>query len=245
MTLVYKDRAKQLLQGAAYDNRLSPPPNGFVPLPTEGNFEGVIVCADGSWQTGVFEVSDQGGGISALSYGAVYSNSSGTTSDIMSGRDFSVNNAEVFCTISAKTMNGLSSVLEWVGGGQILTGETDVYSSSSESALYEPAWPGSEACPVDYVEYEFRVFASKAHGIPPYDKTWVGTVTYGRGVAPAVAFQEVIGAANTDLVMTPSIDMTSGLPVLKLDYTNSSPTSSYTFRAEVIVRRLVHETSCW
>ena len=93
MTLVYKDRAKQLLQGAAYDSTLSPPPTGFVPLPTEGYFEGVIVCADGSWQTGVFEVSNRGGGVFSLSYGKVYSNSSGTTSNIMSSRDFSLNNA--------------------------------------------------------------------------------------------------------------------------------------------------------
>ena len=81
MTLVYKDRAKQLLQGAAYDSTLSPPPTGFVPLPTEGNFEGVIVCADGSWQTGVFSVLDMGGGVSALSYAKTYANSSGTTSN--------------------------------------------------------------------------------------------------------------------------------------------------------------------
>ena len=245
MTLVYKDRAKQLLQGAAYDSTLSPPPTGFVPLPTEGYFEGVIVCADGSWQTGVFSVSDQGGGVSALSYGQVYSNSSGTTSNIMSSRDFSLNNAEVFCTISATTMNGLSAVLEWVGGGQILTGDTAVDSSSSDFALYEPVWPGHPSCPVDYVEYEFRVFAATGYGAPPYAKTWVGTATCTDGETPVVAFQNVIGAANTDLVMAPSIDLTSGNPVLKLDYTNNSGVSNYTFRAEVIVRRLVHESSCW
>lgn len=243
MTLVYKDRAKQLLQAEAFENTLSPPPTGFVPLPTEGYFEGVIVCADGSWQTGVFSVLDQGGGVFSLSYGDVYSNSSGTTSNIMSGRDFSVNNAEVFCTISATTMNGLSSVLEWLGSGQILTGDTYVYSSSSESELYQPAWPGHPACPVEYVEYEFRVFALN-NGSSSYAKTWVGTATCNGEETP-VAFQNVLGAANTDLVMTPSIDMTSGLPVLKLDYTNSSGVRDYTFRAEVIVKRIAHESSCW
>jgi len=243
MTLVYKDRAKQLLQ-AATGNTLSPPPTGFVPLPTEGYFEGVIVCADGSWQTGVLSVSDQGGGVFSISYGDVYSNSSGTTSDIMSSRDFSVNNAEVFCTISATAMNGLSSVLEWVGSGQILTGNTSVNSSSSDSALYEPVWPGNEACPVAYVEYEFRVFAVIGYGASPYAKTWVGTATCTDGETPVVAFQNVIGAANTDLVMAPSIDLTSGKPVLNLDYTNSSA-FDYTFREEVIVRRIVHKTVCW
>lgn len=245
MTLVYKDRAKQLLQGEAFDSTLSPPPTGFVPLPTEGDFEGVIVCADGSWQTGVFSVSDQGGGVSAISYGKVYSNSSGTTSNIMSSRDFSLNNAEVFCTISAKTINELSSVLEWSGGGQNLTGETSVNSSSSGSALYEPVWPGHPSCPVEYVEYEFRVYAARGYGAPPYAKTWVGTATCSDGETPVVAFQNVIGAANTDLVMSPSIDLTSGNPVLKLDYTNNSADWSYTFRAEVIVRRIAHESSCW
>ena len=243
MTLVYKDRAKQLLQGAAYDSTLSPPPTGFVPLPTEGNFEGVIVCADGSWQTGVFEVSDQGGGVFSLSYGKVYSNSSGTTSNIMSSRDFSLNNAEVFCTISAKTINELSSVLEWSGGGQNLTGETYVNSSSYGSALYEPVWPGYHLCPVKYVEYEFRVFASN-NGSPPYLKTWVGTATFSDGETPVVAFQNVIGAANTDLAMSPSIDLNSGDPVLTLDYTNNSADWSYTFRAEVIVKRIAHESAC-
>lgn len=245
MTLVYKDRAKQLLQGVAYDRTLSPPPTGFVPLPVGVNFEGVIVCADGSWQTGVLSVSDDGDGVFSIIYGEVSSNSSGTTSNIMSSRDFSLNNAEVFCTISAKTFNELSSVLEWSGGGQNLTGETSVNSSSSGSALYEPAWPGHPSCPVDYVEYEFRVFAATGYGAPPYAKTWVGTATCTDGETPVVAFQNVIGAANTDLAMAPSIDMTSGRPVLKFDYTNSSAISNYTFTAEVIVRRIVHESSCW
>lgn len=245
MTLFYKDRAKQLLKGAAYDNTLSPPPTGFVPLPTDGYFEGVIVCADGSWQTGVFSVLDQGGGVFALSYGETYANSSGTTSNIMSSRDFSLNNAEVFCTISAKTINELSSVLEWSGGGQNLTGETSVSSSSSRSALYEPVWPGHPACPVGYMEYEFRVYAAMVYGAPPYAKTWVGTATFSDGETPVVAYQNVIGAANTELEMTPSIDMNSGWPMLKLSYTNNNADLSCTFRAEVIVRRIAHESACW
>lgn len=241
MLLEYKDRAKEMLVGEGLE--LSSPPAGFVELPTDVDFEYAVVCADGQWQTGIGQIYDSGGARS-LSLSQTYGNSSGTTSNILSGIDFASNPAEVFCTISATTMNGLSSVLEWVGSGQILTGDTYVYSSSSDSALYQPAWPGHASCPVDYVEYEFRVFAS-VYGDPPYAKTWVGTATCNGEETPVVAFQNVLGAANTDLAMTPSIDMTSGLPVLKLDYTNSSLTSSYTFRVEVIVRRLVHYSSCW
>lgn len=242
MTLVYKDRAKQLLQGAAYDSTLSPPPTGFVPLPTEGDFEGVIVCADGSWQTGVFEVSDQGGGVSALSYGETYANSSGTTSNIMSSRDFSVNNAEVFCTITAMTMGKLGAIIDAIGDVEPIKVQSTVDPSSSDVIAVEPNWPGHSSCPVEYVEYEFNVFAR--FGGSAYSKTWKGAATFS-GVAGSDATASVVlGAASTDFGLSVAINATSGKPVLELTCANAHASNSAGFDAEIVVKRIIHPSSC-
>lgn len=242
MTFVYKDRAKQLLQAAAYENTLSPPPTGFVSLPTEGDFEGVIVCADGSWQTGVFEVSDQGGGVSALSYVKVYSNSSGTTSNIMSSRDFSVNNAEVFCTITARTMGRLGAIIDAIGDVEPIKVQSAVAPSSSNVVAVEPNWPGHASCPVEYVEYEINVFAGFSGSA--YSKTWKGAATFSDVAGSDATASVVLGAAATDFGLSVAINATSGKPVLELTCANAHASYAALFDAEIVVKRLIHPSSC-
>ena len=243
MTFVYKDRAKQLLQGAAYDNRLSPPPNGFVPLPVGVDFEGVIVCADGAWQAGVLSVSDWGGGVFSLSYGPVYSNSSGTTSNIMSGRDFSLNNAEVFCTITARTMGRLGAIIDAIGDVEPIKVQSYVAPSSSNVVAVEPNWPGHASCPVEYVEYEINVFAR--FGDSAYSKTWKGAATFSDVAGSDATASVVLGAADTDLGLSVAINATSGKPVLELTCANAHASNTASFDAEIVVKRLIHPSACW
>lgn len=239
MQLTYKDRARERLVGA--DLTLSAPPAGFVQLPTGQFFEYAIVCADGRWQTGVGTVSDDG--TRSITFETIYANSDGTTDDIMASYDFSANPANVFCTVAADTMNRVNNIIQRLGDAQLLGSETEVASSGTESAAVEPVWPGHESCPVEYVEYEFNVFAWR--NSQPATKVWKGAAIYSANADPAVSTQIVLGSENADLSLVATIDVSSGYPVLSLGYTNADASFNFTFTAEVVATRIDHPSSCW
>lgn len=250
MKLIYKDRAKERLQGTD-ENRylLSAPPPGYVPLPAtvdDEHFEYAIICADGQWQAGVARVSvpdeEEPGNRFLYLTGVVYANSAGTDEDITETFDFGANPAEVFCTISADTMNKVSALIEQYGGAELLSDVVGFYVGSEEAPVttrgtLEPAWP-IPACPVRYVEYEFRVEASEGQNLK---KVWAGTAVFNENAAPVISVSVVSGAENTDYDL--AVTFADEMPALQFDCTVNVP-SGHDFRISATARN-IHNPACW
>lgn len=243
MRLAYKDRAKELLEGV--DAILSPPPAGFVELPTGQDFEYAAVLADGRWQTGVASV-DLVGSDRRISFSGTYASSDGIGIPLdVNWLNMAATPAEVFCTVSAATMNLLSGLVEKVGEIQNTSGDVSIFASGApDSFTWEPKWPGSGACPVAFVEFEVEL-AAHLGSTGNIAKAWKGAAIYSADATAAASLSVTIGSENTDFTATASIDSTSGFPVLVLDYENASSTENVTFKAKITAKNIDHPSSCW
>lgn len=233
--LTYKDRAKERLTSASLN--LSSPPTGYVELPTSLDFEYAVICADGQWQVGI---GFAGGSPRAMSFSSVQSNSSGTTSDIMSTMDFSTNPADVICCISAGMIEKMKNAVELSGTEQSIRGKVTVLSSGTDTFTFSPEWP-IPACDVRYVEFDAKVYARNSSGAAW--RVWAVKAVHNDLATDSVTTQDVSGASNTDYTITPSIDMTSTKPVFTVDMSNASP-SSTDFEVVVTASNIANP-SCW
>jgi len=243
MRLAYKDRAKESLEGV--DAILSPPAAGFVELPAGQDFEYAAVLADGRWQTGIANVYLDGSD-RKIAFSDTYASSDGIGMALdVNWLDMAANPAEVFCTVSAATMNQLSGLAEKFGEIQNTSGNVSIAAAApGDSFEWEPEWPGNEMCPVAYVEFEIEV-AAHIGSTGDVAKAWKGTAIYSASATPTASLTVAIGTENTDLAATASIDTTSGFPVLVLAYENASTTEGATFKAKITAKNIDHPSSCW